>query len=58
MWADATEGQKINPQLAFLPLMYFRRVAKPLCDGLPRVIDGVIVAYLQDREEIDWAWAT
>lgn len=47
----------INPQLAFLPLMYFAEMQPTFVAEYREVIDGVVVAYLQDREEIDRTWA-
>lgn len=47
----------INPRLAFLPLMYFREVRPNFVEDYRGVIDGVVVAYLQDREEIERTWA-
>lgn len=51
------KSKGINPHLAFLPLMYFREVQPNFVDDYRGVIDGVVVAYLQDREEIDRTWA-
>ncbi len=50
-------GQSINPRLAFLPLMYFNEIRRPFVRDYREVIDGVVVAYPQDRDEIDHAWA-
>jgi hypothetical protein len=50
-------AKRINPRLAFLPLMYFSEVRRPFVEDYREVIDGVVVAYPQDREEIDQAWA-
>jgi hypothetical protein len=47
----------INPRLAFLPLMYFNEIAAKFAEDYREVIDGVVVAYLQDREEIERTWA-
>jgi hypothetical protein len=47
----------INPRLAFLPLMYFNELRADFVENYREVIDGVVVAYLRDREEIDWTWA-
>lgn len=49
--------QRINPRLAFLPLMYFDEIRPKFAEEYREVIDGVVVAYLQDREEIEWTWA-
>ena len=42
----------INPQLAFLPLMYFPEVTPQFVAAYHKVIDGVVVAYPGDLEEI------
>ena len=47
----------INPRLAFLPLMYFGEIRRAFVEDYREVIDGVVVAYPQDREDIDQAWA-
>jgi hypothetical protein len=50
-------GKGINPRLAFLPLMYFGEIRRPFVQDYREVIDGVVVAYPQDRDEVDHAWA-
>jgi hypothetical protein len=50
-------SKRINPQLAFLPLMYFDEIRARFAKDYREVIDGVVVAYLQDRDEIEWTWA-
>jgi len=52
-----TRSKGINPRLAFLPLMYFNEITARFAEDYREVIDGVVVAYLQDREEIEAAWA-
>jgi hypothetical protein len=52
-----TRSKTINPRLAFLPLMYFPEIRPKFVEDYREVIDGVVVAYLQDREEIDHTWA-
>ncbi len=47
----------INPKLAFLPLLYYDDLRGTFIADYHEIIDGAVVAYLQDREEIDWAWA-
>ena len=47
----------INPRLAFLPLMYFGEIRRAFVQDYRDAIDGVVVAYPQDRDEIDQAWA-
>jgi hypothetical protein len=37
--------------------MYFEELQPQFVEDYRDVIDGVIVAYLQDREEIDRTWA-
>jgi hypothetical protein len=51
------KSQRINPQLAFLPLMYFGEMQPKFVEDYRNVVDGVVVAYLQNREEIDRTWA-
>jgi len=51
------KSKAVNPQLAFLPLMYFGELQAQFVEDYRGVIDGVVVAYLQDREEIDRTWA-
>lgn len=46
----------INPRLAFRPLTYFG-IIKPFVNEYREVIDGLVVAYPQDRTEIEKAWA-
>lgn len=50
-------SKAINPRLAFLPLMYFDEIRAKFVEDYREVIDGVVVAYLQDRDEIEWTWA-
>jgi hypothetical protein len=52
-----TRAKQINPDLAFLPLMYFNEIDRRFVDQYRTAIDGVVVAYPQDRQEIDNAWA-
>ncbi len=51
------KAKDVNPRLAFLPLMYFDEIRAKFAEDYREVIDGVVVAYLQDRDEIDWTWA-
>lgn len=50
-------AKHLNPRLAFLPLIYFNEMRARFVEDYRAVIDGVVVAYLQDREEIEWTWA-
>jgi hypothetical protein len=50
-------AKRINPRLAFLPLMYFNEIRPKFTDEYRDVIDGAVVAYLQDRDEIERTWA-
>jgi hypothetical protein len=50
-------AKRISPRLAFLPLMYFDEIRAKFAEEYREVIDGVVVAYLQDRDEIEWTWA-
>jgi hypothetical protein len=52
-----TRAKRVNPRLAFLPLMYFGEIRRAFVQDYREVIDGVVVAYPQDRDEIDQAWA-
>jgi hypothetical protein len=47
----------VNPKLAFLPLMYFSEIDRTFVENYRGAIDGVVVAYPQDRGEINQAWA-
>ena len=51
------KSRAVNPRLAFLPLMYFGEMRPQFAEDYRGVIDGVVVAYLQDREEIERTWA-
>jgi uncharacterized protein YfiM (DUF2279 family) len=50
-------AKRINPRLAFLPLMYFDEIRAKFAEEYREVIDGVVVAYLQDRDEMEWTWS-
>lgn len=50
-------ARAVNPRLAFLPLLYFHELRGDFVERYRAVIDGVVVAYLEDRDEIDEAWA-
>lgn len=52
-----TQSKAVNPRLAFLPLMYYPEITPKFVDDYRPVIDGAVVAYLQDRSEIDYTWA-
>jgi hypothetical protein len=43
--------------LAFLPSMYFNEISPKFTEDYLEEIDGVVVAYLQDRDEIERTWA-
>jgi hypothetical protein len=49
-----TRSKRVNPRLAFLPLMYPDEVQPQFVEDYREVIDGVVVAYLQDHDEIEW----
>lgn len=51
------KAKAINPRLAFLPLMYFPEITAQFAESYREVVDGVVVAYPRDREEIDDARA-
>ncbi|MDH7567980.1 MAG: hypothetical protein QHJ73_00140 [Armatimonadota bacterium] len=48
-------ARRINPRLRFLPLMYFHEITQRFVDDYGDVVDGVVVAYPRDREEIAFA---
>ena len=50
-------SKAINPRLAFLPLMYFPELQPKFLEDYRSVIDGAVVAYLEDRDEIERTWA-
>jgi len=50
-------AKRIKPQLAFLPLMYFRQITPHFTERYRKVIDGVVVAYPQNEKDIEQAWA-
>ena len=50
-------AKRINPMLVFLPLMYFYEINRQFTENYREVIDGVVVAYPNDREEINDARA-
>jgi hypothetical protein len=52
-----SRAKRINPRLAFLPLMYFNEITPRFVQQYRPVIDGVVVAYLQARAEIERTWA-
>lgn len=52
-----TRSKGINPRLAFLPLMYPNEMRRKFVEDYRGVIDGVVVAYLQDRDDIERTWA-
>ncbi len=52
-----TRAKCVNPKLLFLPLMYFDEIQTKFAEDYRGVIDGVVVAYLQDRDEIERTWA-
>jgi hypothetical protein len=52
-----TRSKHINPRLALLPLMYFNEITARFAEDYREVMAGVVVAYLQDREEIEATWA-
>ncbi len=51
------KSKAVNPRLAFLPLMYFGEMRPQFVEDYRAVIDGVVVAYLKDRGEIERTWA-
>jgi hypothetical protein len=57
MWEIRARSKAINPRLAFLPLMYFPELQPKFLEEYRSVIDGAVVAYLEDRDEIERTWA-
>jgi len=51
------QARRLNPGLAFLPLMYYGELNRRFVDDYRKVIDGVVAAYPQGRDEIEHAWA-
>lgn len=47
-----TTAKAINPNFIFRPLMYFPEITSQFVKEYQPVIDGVVVAYPQDQEEI------
>ncbi len=50
-------ARRINPRLRFLPLMYYNEINRRFVEDYRKMIDGVVVAYPPDRQEIDRGWA-
>jgi len=50
-------AKKVNPALAFMPLMYYSEITPTFAEDYRPVIDGVVAAYPKDREEISRARA-
>jgi hypothetical protein len=48
-------SKSINPRLVFFPLMYFPEITPRFVDDYRETIDGAVVAYPQDNEEIVYA---
>jgi hypothetical protein len=51
------KAKAVNPRVAFLPLMYFPEITAQFASDYREAIDGVVVAYPQDRDEIQEARA-
>ncbi len=49
-------AKAINPRLAFLPLMYYGEITRKFVDDYRDIVDGVVAAYPNDRDEITAAW--
>lgn len=45
-------AKAINPNLLFYPLMYYREIHYPFVEAYAAVIDGVVVAYPTDRDQL------
>ncbi|MCE5239087.1 hypothetical protein LLH23_11395 [bacterium] len=48
-------AKAINPELRFYPLLYFRQIGPIFAQKLAPLVDGVVIAYHQSREEIEAA---
>lgn len=48
-------GKAINPKLKFYPLMYYPEIGPAFCETVAPLVDGVVAAYPQDRQEIEKA---
>ncbi len=55
--AMQARAHRLNPNLRFLPLMYFPEITPEFVKEYGENIDGVVVAYPQDRDEIVFARA-
>jgi hypothetical protein len=49
-------AKAVNPRLAFLPLMYYDQITRKFTDDYHALVDGVVAAYPNDRDEITTAW--
>jgi len=45
-------AKEINPELRFYPLMYFKEIGPRFATELAPLVDGVVAAYHQNKEEI------
>lgn len=52
-----SKAKAINPRLAFVPVMYPKEVVRKNVEPYRDILDGVIVAYLVDRADIERAGA-
>ena len=50
-------AKAVNPRLVFMPLMYFGEIRHAFVEDYHGVIDGVVVAYPQGRDDIEQARA-
>jgi hypothetical protein len=50
-------AKRINPRLVFLPLMYFNEIHRPFVEDYHAIVDGVVIAYPQGRDDIEQAHA-
>jgi hypothetical protein len=49
-------ARRISPHLGFYPLMYYDEIRPAFVSDYREVVDGVVVAYPQGRDEIEEAW--
>ncbi|MCX6901097.1 MAG: hypothetical protein NT105_20680 [Verrucomicrobia bacterium] len=54
--AMQARAKAVNPRIVFLPLMYYGEITRKFVDDYREVVDGVVAAYPEDRDEITAAW--
>lgn len=46
------KAKTVNPKLGFLPLLYFTQITSSIIEDYRKVIDGVVVAYPNEKQDI------